>query len=92
MVKTYWQVGRLIIEDEQQGEKRATYGQQQLKLLATQLKAEFGKGFNERNLRNMPAFYLQQPIWHSVSTKLTWSHSFSRRKVIKLPMKTSTLL
>jgi predicted nuclease of restriction endonuclease-like (RecB) superfamily len=74
MVETYWQVGRLIIEDEQQGEKRATYGQQQLKSLAIQLKSEFGKGFNERNLRNMRAFYLTYPIWHTVCTKLSWSH------------------
>lgn len=74
MVETYWQVGRLIVEDEQQGGKRATYGQQQLKSLAAQLKAEFGKGFNERNLRNMRTFYLTYPIWHTVCTKLSWSH------------------
>ena len=74
MVETYWEVGRLIVDHEQQGEKRAIYGQQQLKSLATQLKAEFGKGFNERNLRNMRAFYLTYPIWHTVCTKLSWSH------------------
>jgi predicted nuclease of restriction endonuclease-like (RecB) superfamily len=38
------------------------------------LRKEFGKGFTARNLLNMRAFYLQNPIWHSVSTKLTWTH------------------
>jgi predicted nuclease of restriction endonuclease-like (RecB) superfamily len=74
MVKTYWEVGRLIVEDEQHGEKRAAYGQSQIKSLAEDLRKEFGKGFTARNLLNMRAFYLQYPIWHSVSTKLTWTH------------------
>ena len=56
MVLTYWQVGQLIVEDEQQGEKRAIYGKQILKVLATTLATEFGKGFDERNLRNMRLF------------------------------------
>ncbi|MHA3320709.1 PDDEXK nuclease domain-containing protein [Legionella pneumophila] len=74
MVKTYWEVGRLIVEDEQKGDKRATYGQSQIKALAQDLRKEFGKGFTARNLLNMRTFYLQNPIWHSVSTKLTWTH------------------
>lgn len=74
MVKTYWEVGRLIVEHEQQGEKRSAYGQQQIKMLSSQLKKEFGKGFNERNLRNMRSFYLLYPIWQTVSAKLSWSH------------------
>ena len=49
MVKTYWEVGRLIAEDEQQGEKSAGYGKQVLKQLSKQLQTEFGTGFNERN-------------------------------------------
>lgn len=74
MVKTYWEVGRLIVEHEQKGESRANYGQQQIKALSRQLKEEFGQGFNERNLRNMRGFYLLFPIWHTVCTKLSWSH------------------
>ena len=74
MVKTYWEVGRLIVEEEQKGEKRAAYGQSQIKALAQDLRKEFGKGFTARNLLNMRAFYLQNPIWHAVSTKLTWTH------------------
>jgi predicted nuclease of restriction endonuclease-like (RecB) superfamily len=74
MVQTYWQIGRLIVEDEQKGESRAEYGLQQLEYLAEKLQSEFGKGFNARNLRNMRQFYLYYPIWHSVSAKLTWTH------------------
>ncbi|TAL65059.1 MAG: DUF1016 domain-containing protein [Legionella sp.] len=74
MVQAYWNVGRLIVEHEQQGEKRAAYGQQQLKSLSNQLQTEFGKGFDERNLRNMRAFYITFPIWNTVCTKLSWSH------------------
>ena len=74
MVQVYWNVGRLIVEHEQLGENRAAYGKQQLKSLATQLQAEFGKGFIERNLRHMRAFYLAYPIWNAVRSELSWTH------------------
>lgn len=74
MVKTYWEVGQLIVEHEQQGEKHATYGQYQLKQLSQKLQSEFGKGFNERNLRRMRAFYQAYPIWTAVRSKLSWTH------------------
>ena len=74
MVQTYWHVGKLIVEHEQQGEHRATYGAAQLKKLAEQLQSEFGKGFNERNLRRMRTFYQVYPIWTAVRSELTWTH------------------
>lgn len=74
MVKTYWEIGRLIVEDEQKGEKYADYGKQILKLLSEQLQVEFGKGFNERNLRRMRAFYQAYPIWTAVRSELSWTH------------------
>jgi len=74
MVQCYWQIGRLIIEHEQQGNIRAAYGKQQLQHLAQALTSEFGRGFDERNLRNMRAFYLCYPIWHAVRTELSWTH------------------
>ena len=76
MVQTYWHIGQLIVEHEQQGKKRAPYGKQQLKNLATKLSAEFGKGFEARNLRNMRAFYQAFPIWNAVRTELSWTHSY----------------
>lgn len=74
MVQAYWQVGRLIVEDEQQGQARAEYGKAQLSQLAERLAANFGKGFDERNLRNMRRFYQTFPIWNAVRTELSWTH------------------
>ncbi len=74
MVHTYWQVGRLIVEQEQQGNKRAAYGKQVLKQLSNVLTAEFGKGFDSSNLRNMRSFYLVFPKYDAVRHKLSWTH------------------
>lgn len=64
----------LIVEHEQQGESRAAYGKQQLQLLSQQLTAQFGKGFDERNLRNMRQFYLTFPNRNAVRSDLGWTH------------------
>lgn len=74
MVQAYWHVGRLIVEQEQQGKLRAGYGKQQLEQLSTRLQADFGKGFDVTNLRNMRRFYLAFPIQETVSPELSWSH------------------
>lgn len=74
MVQTYWNIGKSLVEDEQQGSTRAEYGKQQLNQISKVLTKEFGKGFDSRNLRNMRQFYLTFPIWNSVSTKLSWTH------------------
>lgn len=58
MVHTYFEVGRMIVEDEQQGKDRAEYGKAVLKELSTRLIAKFGKGFSEQNLRNMRQFFI----------------------------------
>jgi len=73
-VHTYWQVGRHIVEFEQGGERRAAYGKRLLPELATALTVEFGKGFDERNLRHMRSFYLAFPIWDAVRSELSWTH------------------
>jgi len=74
MVQTYWQIGKMIVEDEQDGNSRAKYGTKQLQTIANELTQEFGRGFDTRNLRNMRQFYSLFPIWHSVSSKLSWTH------------------
>jgi len=74
MVLTYWQVGQLIVEDEQQGESRAAYGKQVLKELAVELTGEFGKGFDLTNLRKMRQFYLVFPIRAALRLELSWTH------------------
>ncbi len=74
MVHTYWHIGRLIIEHEQQGESRAAYGKQLLEQLSTRLTREFGKGFDITNLRNMRRFYEAFPIRDAVRLELSWTH------------------
>ncbi len=73
-VQTCWEVGRHIVEFEQGGEARAAYGKRLLSRLAETLTRDFGKGFDDRNLRNMRAFYLAFPIWNAVRTELSWTH------------------
>ncbi len=73
-VLTCWEVGRHIVEFEQGGADRAEYGKRLLPTLADELTAEFGKGFDERNLRHMRAFYRVFPIWNAVRTELSWTH------------------
>lgn len=74
MVQSYWQIGRLIVEEEQQGENRAAYGKQQLQQLSKQLTERLGKGFDVGNLRNMRQFYLTFPIHDAVRSELSWTH------------------
>jgi predicted nuclease of restriction endonuclease-like (RecB) superfamily len=58
MVLTYFEIGRMIVEEEQNGKERASYGKQLLKELSKTLSKEFGKGFSVDNLENMRRFYL----------------------------------
>lgn len=58
MVKTYFEIGKMIVEDEQNGENRAEYGKETLKNLSVELTKEYGKGFSVRGLERMRAFYL----------------------------------
>ncbi len=73
-VQTCWEVGRHIVEFEQGGQARAEYGTRLLPHLAENLTREFGKGFDERNLRNMRAFFLAFPNWNALRSNLSWTH------------------
>lgn len=74
LIETYWQIGKTIIEDEQNGSNRAEYGKGVLKTLTEQLTFEFGKGFDYTNLTNMRKFYKSFPILDTVRQELSWSH------------------
>lgn len=76
MVYTYFEIGKMIVEDEQQGEERAAYGKQVLPELSGKLKEKFGRGFSVDNLQNMRQFYLAYSIYETPSRKfvLSWSH------------------
>lgn len=88
MVLTYFEIGKRIVEEEQNGNERAEYGKKILKGLSEKLNQEFGKGFSITNLRQMRAFYITYSIQQTVSAdskkikqqipsaefKLSWSH------------------
>ena len=74
MVESYWLIGQSIVEHEQHGEVRADYEKGVLKELAERLTREFGKGFDESNLRYMRLFYRNFPIRDTLRHELTWSH------------------
>jgi predicted nuclease of restriction endonuclease-like (RecB) superfamily len=88
MTATYWEIGRRIVEIEQEGEHRAGYGEQIVEQLSVDLTARFGRGFGRSNLFQMKAFYLAFPSTQKVQTvsgqfdlaetakcfPLSWSH------------------
>lgn len=74
MVLAYWNVGRIIIENEQNGNIKAEYGKQLMKELSKELRKILGSGFSISNLFNMRRFYLKYPKFQTVSGKLSWSH------------------
>lgn len=79
MVMTYFEIGRMIVVDEQQGKKRASYAGETLKNLSLDLTKEFGKGFSERNLRAFRQFYL------TYNTRTIWQSSIAKFKKPVLP-------
>lgn len=88
MVQTYFEIGRMIIEEEQNGKERADYGKSLLKELSKVLTKEFGKGFSITNIQQMRNFYLVYQKQQTVSAnsvkaiqqtvtanfQLSWSH------------------
>lgn len=87
MVDTYWQIGELLINEEQQGKQRAEYGKQLIQAISRKLTLEFGKGFSAQNLWNMRQFYQKfssmrrelqveegAGILSTLRRELSWSH------------------
>ena len=84
MLLTYWYIGKRIVEQEQNGVKRAKYGEKLIQLLSKELTKDFGKGFSERNLRNFRKFYILFPskeIWQACLPNLNWTHVCSLLRV-----------
>jgi predicted nuclease of restriction endonuclease-like (RecB) superfamily len=73
-VRSYWEIGRHIVEFEQGGADRASYGTRLLPRLAEKLTAEFGRGFDASNLHKMKQFYLTFPILDALRPELSWTH------------------
>lgn len=73
-VRTCWEIGRHIVEFEQQGQARAVYGTRLIPQLSGQLTREFGKGFDASNLRYMRLFYQSFPNCDALRHELSWTH------------------
>lgn len=74
LVKANWEIGRQIVEFEQNGKEKVDYGSSLLTNLSKDLKNSFGKGFGKSNIYLCRQFYLKYPIFQTVSGKLSWSH------------------
>lgn len=74
LVKANWEIGRQIVEFEQNGNEKAEYGSALLTKLSKDLKNSYGKGFGKSNIYLCRQFYLKYPIFQTVSGKLSWSH------------------
>lgn len=83
MVQAYWHIGRIIVEHEQSGRRRADYGEAVLEDLSRRLAADFGRGFDVTNLRKMRQFYLTFKIRDAVRLEL----SPSKRDAVRLELK-----
>lgn len=71
MLLAYWNVGRIIVENEQNGNIKAEYGKQVLKELSKELRKVLGTGFSVSNLQYMRRFYLKYQKQQTLSVKLS---------------------
>jgi len=74
MVNAYWNIGKIIVMEEQNGKNNAKYGDYLIANLSKKLKNDFGKGFSVTNLKNMRRFYITFPNGQTLSDHLSWSH------------------
>jgi len=74
LLEAYWQIGQYIVEFEQKGAERATYGKFLINNLSDDLSVLHGKGFSRSNLIYMRLLYLEYPIGEKPSHLLSWSH------------------
>ena len=81
LVKTYWNIGKQIIEYEQKGKEKAEYGSKLLDNLSKDLKLRYGKGFSRSNIIYMRLFYIKYSKSETLSHQLSWSHYFELLKV-----------
>ena len=72
-VMMYWNIGKRIFEEEQQGKDRADYGTYLIKNLANNLEPDYGSGFSVRQLERSRQFYRLYPIASALRTQLNWS-------------------
>ena len=76
LVRTYWEIGKYIVEFEQKGKLKAEYGTELFERLSKDLTFKYGKGFSKSNLIYIRKLYISFPKSETLSHKLTWSHYF----------------
>ncbi len=84
MIATYWNIGRRIVEEEQDGQERAQYGKELIKTLAKELTHAYGNGYSQRYLAYFRKFYLTMPNLAILQTRLQnlkWSHILATLRV-----------
>ena len=81
MLNAYWEIGKYIVEFEQKGKLKASYGAELLLQMSKDLSLRLGKGFSRSNLSYMRQFYNKYRKRETVSHKLTWSHYFELLKI-----------
>ena len=80
-VQMYWNLGKRILEEEQDGKERADYGAYIVRKLAKNLEVEYGSGFGVRQLEQSRQFYKTYPIANTLRSQLNWSQY---RKLIQI--------
>lgn len=80
-IRTYWKIGKYIVEYEQNGNEKAEYGSNLLKRISRDLTDRYGSGFGISNINKMRKMYIEYPILQTVSAKLTWSHYVELLKI-----------
>jgi predicted nuclease of restriction endonuclease-like (RecB) superfamily len=70
----YWQIGRRIFEEEQEGKDRADYGEYLTKFISLQLEPEYGTGYSKRQIELFRQFYRTFPIANALRSQLSWTH------------------
>ena len=87
-VQMYWNLGKRIFEEEQQGKERADYGAYVVKSLAEKLEVEYGSGFGKRQLEQSRQFFRMYPIANAVRSQLNWTQYrlLITKKIWKVPL------
>jgi DUF1016 N-terminal domain len=73
-VLMYWQIGKVILEEEQEGKERAEYGKFLIKTISQTFQPQYGTGFSVRQLERCRQFYRTFPITTALRTQFSWTH------------------
>ncbi|MDI9357778.1 MAG: DUF1016 N-terminal domain-containing protein [Phycisphaerales bacterium] len=90
-VLMYWQIGKVIFEEEQQGKDRAEYGKYLIKSISDTFQPQFGTGFSIRQLEMNRQFYKTFPITNALRSQFSWTHYRLNIKVSNINCKKNTL-